>query len=219
MEKLKKYFTAHGYIGAQNFFIDDETKEFIRNNFTRQQAIIDLSKLLSFYSEYGNYDLIYNLTMLISECIHGYTFNKEVIHEIFDRDYVTDEDCQEFKRRVYRENNEVISCVYKITCKTNGKFYIGSTNDLIKRRIIHRFELKFGRHANKFLQTDFNLHGDENFVFKVVERVSSLVNRNDLYKLEQKYMDELNPEYNIVRKVTYRNSNKSKHKNKISFKK
>jgi hypothetical protein len=217
MEKLEKYLNSHGYISTENFFMDDHMNEFIKSNFSRDEMIIELSKLMAIYSELGNYNLIYNLTVIIRECIHGNLFNKEIIHEIFERNFITSDDYEEFKRRVFKEDNEVISCVYKITCKANGKFYIGSTNDLIKRRIIHRFELKFERHFNKFLQADFDLYGDENFVFKVVERVSSLVTRNDLYKLEQKYMDELNPQYNIIRKVTYKNSDKVKFKNKISF--
>jgi len=217
MEKLEKYLNNHHYINSREFFIDDHMNDFIKANYTRDEIISNISKLIPVYAELGYYDLIYNLSHILQSVMYGNIFNKEIIHEIFERSFITSDDYEDFKRRVFKEDNEVISCVYKITCKANGKFYIGSTNDLIKRRIIHRFELKFERHFNKFLQADFDLYGDENFIFKVVERVSSLVSRNDLYKLEQKYMDELNPQYNIIRKVTYKNSDKAKFKNKISF--
>ena len=215
MEKLEKYLNNHHYINSREFFIDDHMIDFIKSNYTRDEIISDISKIIPVYAELGQYCMVYNLSSILQSVMYGNIFNNEIIHEIFERSFITSDDYEEFKRRVFKEDNEVISCVYKITCKANGKFYIGSTNDLVKRRIIHRFELKFERHFNKFLQADFNLYGDENFIFKVVERVSSLVGRNDLYKLEQKYMDELNPEYNIIRKVTYKNAEKSKFKNKI----
>jgi len=204
MDKLERYLNTHDYINSKDFFIESNLTDFIKSNFTRDEIINDISKLIPVYSELGNYTLIYNLSRILQEVIYGYIYNKEVIHEIFERTFISSDDHEEFKRRVFKEDNDIISCVYKITCNTNGKFYIGSTNDLIKRRIIHRFELKFKIHFNKFLQEDFDNFGDDDFKFTIVEKVSSLINRNDLYKLEQKYINELNPDYNIVRKVTYK---------------
>lgn len=79
--------------------------------------------------------------------------------------------------------------VYKITCLENGKFYIGSSKNIKRRWNNHRWNLRNGKHHNYFLQSDWNLYGEDVFVFEVLE----LCNVEDQFKLEQKYLDEYKP--------------------------
>jgi group I intron endonuclease len=79
--------------------------------------------------------------------------------------------------------------IYKITCTTNGKFYIGSSINLYKREKQHRYELTQNTHINHYLQNAWNKYGEESFTFEVVEFVFewSLLDR------EQYWLDKLKP--------------------------
>lgn len=216
MSELIDYVKKHDYIHRKEYFIDDDLKE-LANKYKRDVFVKELSSLVPIYSELGNLNIVLNLCFIINQAIIGDLFNSEIIHELFYQSHVTDEEYNDFKYRVRKEKNEIISCVYKITCKENGKFYIGSTTDLIKRRIVHRFELRFHRHFNRFLQADFERFGDDNFKFSIIEQVGKSCSRISLYKLEQKYMDELNPDYNIIRIVTYPSKKNKKHKKRKPY--
>lgn len=84
--------------------------------------------------------------------------------------------------------------IYKITNKVNGKFYIGSSNNLNKRWQQHISELNNQKHYNPYLQKSFNKYGIDKFSFDILEIIEC---EELLLKLEQKYMDELKPEYNL----------------------
>lgn len=92
--------------------------------------------------------------------------------------------------------------VYKITNKANGKIYIGSSNSLDKRWYQHSFQLKNGIHANQHLQRAWNLYGEDNFVFEIIEECSPEIQ----FEREQYYLNTLNPfddnGYNIVRQIS-----------------
>lgn len=79
--------------------------------------------------------------------------------------------------------------IYKITNLANGKFYLGSSNNLKKRRREHLWALRENRHDNPYLQNAFNKHGESNFAFEVIEQV---LNEDGLRPTEQKYINELN---------------------------
>lgn len=80
-----------------------------------------------------------------------------------------------------------MGCVYKITNKENGKFYVGSTCDLKRRMHEHFGELKRGVHYAKKMQKDYDIYGRNSFVVEILETCE-----NDLLKdIEQKYLDEL----------------------------
>lgn len=80
--------------------------------------------------------------------------------------------------------------IYKITNKIDGKFYVGSSNNLEKRKREHFWSLRRNEHVNDYLQNAFNKYGEENFVFEVLEYVD---NESDLLKVEQYYLDLLKP--------------------------
>ena len=95
------------------------------------------------------------------------------------------------------------SGIYKITNKFNGRIYVGSTIDFVKRWGAHQSDLLHNRHSNQFLQNDYDLckkkHGSEPLTYEIVEFVS----RDELLIREQYYLDmyfdEKNNTYNICK--------------------
>ena len=79
------------------------------------------------------------------------------------------------------------SGIYKIICRANGKFYVGSTNDLVVRWQTHRARLRGGKHENAHLQNAWNKYGESTFGYEVVEYVPE----NKLFDIEQGYLDRL----------------------------
>jgi len=88
--------------------------------------------------------------------------------------------------------------VYKITNIINNKIYVGSSwKCIIKRWRCHKSNLKKNKHTNKHLQRSWNKHGEENFKFEVLEYCEPL----KCMEIEQYYIDTLNPEFNICKRV------------------
>lgn len=83
--------------------------------------------------------------------------------------------------------------IYKIENKTTGKLYIGSSLDIRKRWIRHLWDLENNKHHSIILQRAWNKYGKDDFVFEVIEEC----NIDNLLILEQKYLDEYLPIYNI----------------------
>ena len=83
--------------------------------------------------------------------------------------------------------------VYQIVC--NDNIYVGSSSRSIEGRWgQHLHALRNSKHCNPHLQNAFNKYGEESLIFSVLENIS---NPNDVIKAEQKWIDELNPKYNI----------------------
>lgn len=61
--------------------------------------------------------------------------------------------------------------IYKIINVVNNKFYVGSAVNYEKRKARHLWRLRRGDHANKHLQAAWDKHGENAFVFAVVEEV------------------------------------------------
>ena len=80
--------------------------------------------------------------------------------------------------------------VYLRTNKVNGKQYVGQTNNFNKRE--NQWNCLKGRYANKFLTSDRALYGLENFVSKVLAETDT---REEAWKLEQRYIKELNTKF------------------------
>lgn len=77
--------------------------------------------------------------------------------------------------------------IYKIINLTNGKFYIGSTNNTKVRFRTHRNKLRKGCHHCAHLQAAWNMYGEEAFIFKVVSTIAegeSLQEAEDLWLLK-----------------------------------
>lgn len=81
------------------------------------------------------------------------------------------------------------SGIYKITNAATNKFYIGSTKDVDKRWYDHKRELSLNIHINPKLQHSWNYHGQDKFLFEMIEEVEE----DKLIEREQHYLDILKP--------------------------
>lgn len=79
----------------------------------------------------------------------------------------------------------IITGIYKITCTTNSKFYIGSSNDIKRRWTEHKCNLRKNRHCNPKLQNCWNKYGEASFQFDIIEHVDI----NSLHIKEQDWLD------------------------------
>lgn len=126
--------------------------------------------------------------------------------------------------------------IYSIVCKSNSKIYIGLTRNFKRRKTKHLYYLRRNYHVNKHLQNAFNLYGECNFLFTIIESVDCECN---LTMREKYYIDKLKTnqsefgfnltsggEYNIViseetkYKLYLKNIGKklsTEHKNKIGI--
>ena len=91
-----------------------------------------------------------------------------------------------------------ISGIYKIINRINGKYYVGSSNNIIKRWNEHKLNLNCYRHTNNHLQSSWNKYGKNSFDFLILEKN---VSNDKLLEVEQKYLDvaknEIEKTYNI----------------------
>jgi group I intron endonuclease len=76
--------------------------------------------------------------------------------------------------------------VYKILNLINGKFYIGSTNNLRKRRNKHIVDLRHHKHACHHLRYSFDKYGESAFKFICIEFCAE----SELKEKEQYWLDE-----------------------------
>jgi len=101
-------------------------------------------------------------------------------------------------------NSNIKSGVYKITCLANNRVYIGSSNNIHRRIIEHKSDLKLNKHHNRFLQKDYNKYGLSAFQFDVV----CYCDVDKLLLKEQQIIDK----YKIISR-DYNNITQNKHKN------
>ena len=90
------------------------------------------------------------------------------------------------KLKGFHNFNESNFYIYKITNIESGKIYIGSSKD-ITRWNSHRTKLNRDAHGNQHLQNSWNLHGEDNFKFEIIEYVDS---EKDLIPREQYWLDK-----------------------------
>ena len=85
-----------------------------------------------------------------------------------------------------------VSGVYKILCLVNGKFYIGSSKNILARWYTHRAPSAWDKHPNRPLYKDMRKYGIENFRLQILAPVMT----EYLTKVEQEFIEMLNPAYN-----------------------
>jgi len=78
------------------------------------------------------------------------------------------------------------SGIYKIYCIPSGKFYIGSSQTISKRKLHHYNRLRANKHKNPHLQNSYNLYGESNILFEVLEHCDV----SNLLEVEQSYIDK-----------------------------
>jgi group I intron endonuclease len=77
--------------------------------------------------------------------------------------------------------------VYCIFNTSNGRRYVGSSNNLWRRFLEHRRHLQTGIHDNQFLQNDYNKSHSDAFIFFILQECSE----NQRIVIEQKWIDAL----------------------------
>lgn len=104
--------------------------------------------------------------------------------------------------------------IYKICNIKNGKFYIGSSVNIRKRRTNHLYRLEAGNSSSPILQRAFNKYGRDNFEFSVLEFCDDGV----LISREQYWIDLLSPQYNSIKNITVPPMSGRKHSKKSLIK-
>jgi group I intron endonuclease len=87
------------------------------------------------------------------------------------------------------------SGIYEILNTVTDKRYVGSAQNFIKRWREHLKGLKAGRHHSRHLQSSWDKHGAEAFVFQPILYCEPA----ELLEYEQLCIDEMNSAYNICR--------------------
>lgn len=82
--------------------------------------------------------------------------------------------------------------VYRLQNLKTGKFYIGSSLNLLRRYWQHRQSMLNGSHKNPNIKEDSKIYGRDVFCFGVVE----YCDKNKLDEREQYFIDTWKPEYN-----------------------
>lgn len=78
-----------------------------------------------------------------------------------------------------------MAVIYRITNMADGKYYIGSAESFARREWQHKYDLRRGVHKNPKLQAAWNKHGEEMFVFEVIEEVAEGIN---VLQIEDTYL-------------------------------
>ena len=80
--------------------------------------------------------------------------------------------------------------VYGAYCSGNGRFYVGSTDDMRRRLGHHTRKLRKGIHENPHMQNTYNKYGKDSFTWRVLLVTT---NEDDLLPIEQILLDVLKP--------------------------
>ena len=89
------------------------------------------------------------------------------------------------KEKEHSTDTIKISGIYKIVNRVNGKYYVGSSNNIKKRWSKHKNDLNKNIHNNKYLQRSWNKYGKDNFDFIILEKISP----TNLLSKEQSYLN------------------------------
>jgi len=109
-----------------------------------------------------------------------------------------------------------ISGIYIIRNIKNNKAYIGSTVNIRKRFGHHKWALKYNKHSNLHLQRSWNLYGENNFEFSILEECKS-----DMLLVREDYFMECyksrNTEFGFNLKTAERHLHSLETKKKIGL--
>lgn len=108
--------------------------------------------------------------------------------------------------------------IYKCTCLSNSRSYIGQTRFLMRRKNDHIRELRNNRHSNRHFQNAWNKYGEENFTWKVIEYCSvELLDEREIYWIE--YYDSFKSGFNLTtggsNGCKYSEESRRKHREKM----
>lgn len=75
-----------------------------------------------------------------------------------------------------------------IRCKPNGKVYVGQSTNIKRRFNEHKSKLRRNIHNNELLQNDWNIYGEDNFEFEILQECI----KEQLDELEIENIDKFN---------------------------
>ena len=121
-------------------------------------------------------------------------------------------------KQKYFSNKNKGGIVYRITNTIDGKFYIGSTNNLIKRYYTHIYDIRSEKNTCVKLIRAVKKYGEDNFKFEIILSCPS----EYVLKAEQWFIDNLKPDYNIAKvagsNIGIKRTEEVKHKKSVSQK-
>jgi group I intron endonuclease len=79
--------------------------------------------------------------------------------------------------------------IYKIINKVNGKYYLGSSENINTRWKFHRYDLRHNKHHSIHLQRAWVKYGEASFIFEIIEEVPNEL----IIEKEQYYLDTFKP--------------------------
>lgn len=84
--------------------------------------------------------------------------------------------------------------IYGIISESHGRIYIGSSDDILRRKKQHISALRRNKHHCKYLQNSWNKYGEDSFKFIVIEKMEDIhkdesVEKIRRFRYEQKYID------------------------------
>lgn len=99
--------------------------------------------------------------------------------------------------REYKERQHPMG-VFRVMNTLNGRSFIGTNRNLTAILNRHRAQLQMKGHPNHALQTDWNEHGSEAFVFEVLDTLEPPTEpgydpTDDLRELEKLWLEKLQP--------------------------
>jgi group I intron endonuclease len=88
--------------------------------------------------------------------------------------------------------------IYQIRNGVTGKIFVGKSKNLHGKSNSFKFQLRHGSHMNSDLQNDFNIYGEDNFFFEVVDELTPKEGvkydyTEDLNTLEELWLEKLQP--------------------------
>ena len=98
------------------------------------------------------------------------------------------------KLNLTKENTfETYGSIYKIINKVDGKYYVGSSRDILEFRWPkHKRQLINNNHPNDYLQNSWNKYGSESFKYEIIENCSIDI----LLQREEYWIQNLNSHKN-----------------------
>ena len=90
----------------------------------------------------------------------------------------------------------IVSGIYKIVNTKNGKLYIGSSKNIMRRWSVHKSALKNNHHHSIYLQRAWNKYGKVNFIHDVIKEMPHALDV-ELLNEENHFIELLKPEYNM----------------------
>lgn len=81
--------------------------------------------------------------------------------------------------------------VYQIKNLVNGKILVGCSLNIKGKENSFRFQLRAGTHMNTELQNDYNIFGDDNFVFEIIDLLEAKEQTNINYNEELKVFEAM----------------------------